>query len=197
MVLATPLHPGQPQWGNCRHLWTDKNIWKAGMYSSIWVQGSAVHSDMVRRLESIFCDLATSAPLTFIWGSLSISKPLNTSRDIKRHLSCFLPIRRYNWNSKQLVPRLFLLVTSTYFIMHLDSFIMRAVWLIFARWSPSNVQEHVQNTNMLFLLHTFTIFIRSPSMWLWAYLKKGWMSYSGHEKGRRWCQCVRNWLGAS
>lgn len=81
--------------------------------------------------------------------------------------SLFLSICLYNWNSKQLVSRLSSLVTSTYFIIRLDSFIMRAVWLIFAPWCPPNVQEHGQNMNMClsYCIHFLLVFICSLSIW--------------------------------
>lgn len=70
--------------------------------------------------------------------------------------------------------------------MHLDSFIMRAVWLIFALWCPPNVQEHGQNTNVLFLLHTFYR-LCSPSTWSSANdlsLKKDELVTMWHERQR-------------
>lgn len=134
VVVATPCHPCHPcvetlqiSWSKGKMGWL--NSWHVFIHLS--VSGSSPQFDAVERPESIFSDLSTSATLTFICSSVFATH--------KTFKCTSLSIGYCNWNSKQLVQRLSSLVTSTYFIMRLDSFIMRAVWLIFAPWCPPNV----------------------------------------------------------
>lgn len=105
---------------------------------------------LIKRWNSslFLCNLPTSAAQTSVWNPVAVSEPLTPQETLKGTL---FSIARCNWNSKQRVARLSSLVTSTYFIMCLDSFIMGAVWLIFAPWCPPNVLGHGQNTNGFFV----------------------------------------------
>lgn len=141
VVLATPYHPCHPLCGETADISRLREKKRGdswiGMYSSIWgVAGSSPHFDVVERPESIFYDLPTSATLTLCEARSPYPSPITPQETLK---GTYLSIGLCNWNSKQLVQRLSSLGTSTYFIMRLDSFIMRAVWLIFAPWCPPNV----------------------------------------------------------